>query len=308
MPQAVLDQVLSTFVAGYAGGGFIADIVCPPVKVEFPSATYEKYLRKDLETPYDSHIGPRSTANELDYEKTTGAYLVKDYALKHPVTWTEMRLHGEARSREKAAMLLIQNLLLQREIRVATLMQTAGNYAAGNTAAATGVWSDATKDPLTDLQTAIAAIPAGMEQGTKLVGVFPGTAWTELTRHTSMLGAGSPTPVVDEAQVKRLLGLDEILIPKTVKNTANRGAAVSRTPIWDPTKPFVVRVPTGEPRDEVGLFAATFRMKGESEEGLDVRRWDGPEIGIGGAEWVQVECAEDNAIVMNDMGYLITGA
>jgi hypothetical protein len=308
MAQAVLDQVLSTFVAGYSGGGFIADIVCPPVKVDFRSATYEKYLRKDLETPLDSHIGPRSTANELDYEMATGTYLVKDYALKHPVTWSEMRALGDSRARERVLMLLMQNLLLQREIRVATLLQTEGNYASGNTAAATGVWSDSTKDPLTDLQTAIDAIPSGMEQGTKLVGVFPGTAWTELTRHTTMLGAGAATPLVSEQQVKDMLGLDEILVPKTTKNTANRGQAVTRVPIWDATKPFVIRVPTGEPRDEVGLFAATFRMKGESEEGLDVRRWDGPEIGIGGSEWIQVECAEDNAIVMNDHSFLITGA
>lgn len=313
MPSATnvhTDSALSTFIAGYSNGDYIADVVCPVIKSDKLSDKFQTFSRVDASTPIDSQMGPtRATANEDDYTVSTTAFQCETYALKGYVSNDEIQNADDPhRPREKRARHLMNRILLGREIRAATLLQTTGNYASANTSAAGNVWSDATNGtPLADLHLMRAALAPGMYEETKVVLAIALEVWQALIRHPDMNGGGNAAPVATMDMVKAAINVDEILISDAMKNSANRGAAATYVRVWDKTKAVMVRVPVGEPEGETGLFAGTFRFNGASGEGVTVRRWDAPEYGANGGEAIQVVLEDDEVVVQNDMGYCLTG-
>jgi hypothetical protein len=303
------DSALSKFISGYTNGEFFADVVSPIIETEKRSDVYQKFSRKDVASYGDDLIGPTAEANRLDYSISTGSYTVKDRGRKAIISMSEIANADEPhKPREKHAMHCMNWLLLGREVRVATALNLNSNFASGNYSTVSNYWTDEVNGtPLTDLQTARAAIAPGMYGNSRIVAVMALEVWHSLRKHPQMLGGGSTSAVLTREACADLIGVDEIFISDAQKNTANQGQTASFSRVWSSTKALLIRVPNGEPSGEAGLFAATFRFAGDGGDPVRVRRWDEPRLGTGGSEAVQVEFSDDEVVVQNDQAYLLEG-
>tara|TARA_R100000808_G_scaffold24001_2_gene54217 strand:- start:450 stop:1385 length:936 start_codon:yes stop_codon:yes gene_type:complete len=300
-----LDGPLSTFISGYTNGDYIADTVAPIIEVDHRSDSYRKYKLSDWTTEQSDRIATDGEANDVPYAIEVDNYSVTDRALRRLVTVDEVaNADDPQKPREYAAKLVMNKLLLSREIRVANLLLTAGNYAAANTTNGSNWFSDA-GTPLEDVAAAIEAIPPSMIGDSKLVGVGGLEIGNALRRHADLRGPGSENRVETMSRIAEILGLDEIFIGTAIKNTANPGQAVSHERVWGDDSFAIVRVPTGEPVNEVGLFAATFRFTASMP--VQARVYDAPHKGPRGGEYVQVAFSDDEKTVQDDMGFLLTG-
>jgi hypothetical protein len=307
--EAHVDSALSTFISSYENGTYFADELIKVIEVDHVSDKVQQYSRKDVTTPTDDALGPNAEANEADYTISTTTYRCEDHGLVGYVSNSEIaNADDPQRPFEKRSKHLMNQILLNREIRAATLLQTTANYASANTSGASNVWTDTTNGtPLADCDLMVSAIAPGMEEDDELVMILALEGWQALRKHPDIKGGGHISPVATLAEAAERIGVDRILVSKAQKNTANYGQAATYARIWDATKAVIVRVPKGEPTDEAGLFAATFRWVDPALGApIAVRTWDAPKRGRGGSQAVQVELSDAEKVVQNDKGYCLT--
>lgn len=304
-----IDKALSTFASAYSNGALLADAASPIIPTAQSSGKYFSFSRKDASTIRSDLMAPDAEANRSSYDITNAAFTCLDYGLKDVIDNDTINQADPPLSvMTDSVDNLMLRLMLSREDRVATQLHTTGSYAAANTSAAANKWDDETNGtPLADLHAMIAALAPGAPGRTRLVLFLGLEAWQALARHPDMRGGGALRPVVTRQEAASLVGIDEILVSDAQKNTANEGQAASYTRIWDTTKAVLLRLPTGAPQRRQAMFCGTFRYNRlGSRRGVTVRRWEEPKFGVNGSQAVQVGFSDDEVVVQNDMGYLLT--
>ncbi|MCC7539234.1 MAG: hypothetical protein IT379_23630 [Deltaproteobacteria bacterium] len=310
--NTVYNATLSAIATAYAPGHFIADEVCKTIIVDSPAGRFQKLSRADTTTPYDAERAENGEARELDWSVAPDTYLTVDYANK--VVTSQKQVDAAAKSGsplrplEQAAERVKHNLWLLREIRVATMYQTAGNYAAGYSVNATAVWSNtSTGVPVSDIDSARALLPPTTGES-ELVLIVSLEAAQAMRKHPNFIGAGALRPVASMDEMASILGVDRVLVTDAQKNTANPGQAVSHSRIWDRTKAVLTRVPKSEfvQGDRVEGFCATFRfpIDGAGSE-IGVRQYDWQIRGQGGSVIVEAEHSDADKVLMSDQAVLI---
>lgn len=303
--QQHIDAALSDFATAYKNDGFIADALCPVVPVDKRSDKFFTRSRRDVSTLVNDLIGPKGRANEASYDVSSSNYSVDDRALMDYVT-SALQINADAPldPRQLATQNLMQKLMLMRERRVATLLTTSGNYASGNTSAAGTAWTNETSStPIADINTAIAAIPFSGEDA-QLKAFMARPVWNALRKHPDILALkGTDKGQVSRGEFAAFFELDEVLVSDVWYDTANPGQTASYGRAWLATVFGVARVPKQLSGADISALSVTFRVT----PGMQVRTWDAPEVGVGGSEAIQVEFSDDEKIVQNDMGYLLTG-
>lgn len=301
---AHVDRALSDFATAYSNSGFIADRLCPVVGVEKRSDKFFTRNRRDVSHRVNDIISPKGEAQMASYDVSTDNYSVQDRALKDVVTSSLIKnADAPLNPRQLATQNLMQKLMLAREGRVASLLCTSGNYASGNTSAAGAVWTnETTSTPIADINTAIAAIPFSGEDAS-LVGFCARPVWNALRKHPTLLAMkGTSAGMLSRQEFASYFELDDLLVSDVWDETANIGQTASYARLWTATVFGLVRVPRVLQGADISAFAVTFR----ADPGMQVRSWETPGTGIGGSETVQVEFSDDEKIVQNDMGYLLT--
>ena len=318
MPSSSAVQVsvpISAFASGYTNSAFIAEQLCPVIPVDFPKGTYFSKSKVDVATAYDDLGGQESEASTIDYATTQTNFVCLDRMLQAFIPWKVIRAAQDPlKPREAYAANVMQRLLLKQEIRVATLLQTTGNFASSNTSAAAAKWTDEVLGaPVKDIQTMIAAISPGDPGTTKLVMGLGLEAWQALARHPQVLGlrpgGGLSGGVASTKEVAGYLGLDDIVVSDVVKNTAARGATATYVRCWDTTKAVVVRVPTKVPdfNENLSLFSCMFRYRAPDQMPFVAIEWDEPKRGPGtGSIGVKITHSTIENVIQNDMGYCLT--
>lgn len=308
------DSALTDFASKYANSQFIADNVCPPLLVDKLSDVYYKRSRLNDATVIDDFVGPRSKIPEVSYAVTTGSYTCKGRGQDSPVP-KQIAANADPalNPRQLAVMRAMQGIMLGHEKRIADLVMTSGNWAAGNTGAATAVWTDEVSGvPVTDIHTALEAIPFNGDD-VSVVGVCSDLVYHALQRHPQIkdLRGGGDTKggLLPEAEVASALGLDAIYVSKIHRNTAGQGLTASYSRLWGTTTFALVVVPKVVVSTEQMCFGLTFRCATGIEgaiNGVGTREWHMANEGIGGTDHVAVELQDDEGVVQNDAGYLLT--
>lgn len=316
------NAALSTFATAYEPGEYIADFMCPPVPVEHFSDEFWKRSLYDVITPYDDLQGPSGRPNEINYSSTLDSYNVILRELMTWVPWFETQNADPALNPEEEGTDVVMNaIMLAAEIRVATAMQTASNYAAANQIAATADWADEVNGkPDVDLDRAIAALSVGANSLVRVAMSLE--LWQEFRRHPrikSLLGSDERGPSSMQAfeeiwstQRRRGGPKVELYVPDAQKNTATRDAAgtVTKARIWSTASCVVARVPVGKPTTKTMMFAARYRLlQGGGENDVAVYTWNQPDRGAGPGS-TGIKCSRfesDPKIVQSDSGSIITG-
>lgn len=304
--QVHVDSALSNVSVQYANEEYIGEELMPVVQVPRLSDVYFKYDKRNRLAYPDDYMGARSSANEINESRSTDSYSCRPYGFKSYVDALTLA-NQDAPLNEMIDLVasVAEGIAFRRELRIASVLTTSGNYATTNTTAigASSRWDTAGGgNPIKDIQNGIAAIWTGRGPSKK-VGFCDLDTWNVLSRHPAILDLfkynGSSPGLATPQMLASWFDLDELLIAKARKDTANEGQTASYSRIW-PNCFGIVRVATN-PGLRNASFGYTFRF-GQ----VSTTEWFDQSLGTDGGYYARVATKEDHKVVANDTGYLIT--
>jgi hypothetical protein len=295
---------LTSIAVSYRNRALIADDVLPRVPVGKQLFRYRKYDQRDAFTIPDTKVGRTSAPAQVEFGATAVDSSTKDYALDNPIPQVDIDnaagtgYDPEARGTEVTTNLI----LLDREVRAASLVFNANNYAAANKVTLTNPWSDKTLgDPIGDINIALNSMV--MRPNILVVGNAVATA---LQTHPEILKAFyknlGDAGIVPIDFVATLFGLEEIKVGQGFLNTARPGqpAAVSR--VWGKFAALIYRdnLQSADQGMSFG-FTAQFgtRIAGRIQD---------QDMGMRGGVRIRVGESLAEIITAPDLGYFFTNA
>lgn len=297
--------------------GMLADIVCPRIPVEAESFRYTIFAEDMFFNIPDTKIGRKSEANQVEFggsliDASTFDYGLDDFVPTKDIDNAQSQLSGIdplAMATEGTTILVD----LARERRVATLMQTAGNFAAGlkQTLSGTSQWSDTTNStPMKDIMDAMDLML--VRPNVLILGRAVATA---LSRHPQIVAAiygrtgvgavGSASGIVSMPALAELFGLKGVYVGETFFNAAKPGQAATMSRLWG-KHATLARIDTSV-RNLRSPAMPTFVGTAEWQ-GRRVRTWMEEKNGIDGGTMVRVAEQVNELLLWQNAGYLFTNA
>jgi hypothetical protein len=251
---------------------------------------------------------PNRAGASLD---TAGTYLCKDYGLMDFIsTDEEANADAPLEPRLISERVLMNYLMLAREIRVAAVVFGAANYGSNTGDLASGDKFDTTSDP--------AKVILGLIRKPLVrpnVMVIGAEAWDQLRTNAKLIAyvisrastSAGPTPLlVDPETVAKAFRLDKVIIGESRYNTAREGGTASYSFIWGKSMALIRVEPNPSPR-MTGTFGYTFRFTAGSVPPFGVQSIFAPIAGARGGNFIKVVHSDDDVVVGGaNAGYLAT--
>lgn len=238
----LISVALSGVVIRYAGinretRGYIADRVAPIKKTKSQLFRWYSSRIGEAFTVFDTQIDRLGQANEMLHNWDLVEASTKDYAIREPVSYQD-EAEAAAQSipfslKSEAAQNVVDQIQLNRELRVATLTNSAASYLPAYVVDKTAArWSDFNNsDPVADVRDAQSKMLVRPN-----VGVCSRRVADILERHPKIAAAlgGSlqSGQYNDMARVARLFNLREIIVGDTIYQTSKPGQALTTGNIW----------------------------------------------------------------------------
>jgi len=310
------------YLAGYNPPGYRADEVSPVVLVDNEE---DKFRTFDSDDAYRRVYVKGSTQGpvpEVDPKSSLQSYKVIERYLGSFVP-RQTQLAGRASNAAfdpvaAASRRCKRAIMLDREIDAFTLLGSSGNWASGQVTAASGSgWSDlSTGNPIIDIQTMaekssqpVSAIWMNQKVAYRFLRHPQVQAYIKSTMGDS--GAGAANVAVANAGRAgqnadfNILGLPTIRVVASKVKNESTGALqyVLGDVVLGVTVP-----PGGIPNDGQEIATTyTFRRRGISGTGLDVREFEVENRGPLGGTMIVVVAADVPVITANNAGGIITG-
>jgi hypothetical protein len=303
--QVHKNTFMSNLSVQYKNDDYIGEELMPVLPVDKKSNAFPTYPKRERLGGIDDSLKNHSNANELSQSRGEDSYQLADYGLQDFVPGDT--LENEDPAFDEMVDLqegLLEQLALNREIRIATILNTAGNFGSSVTLSGSDQWDASTGGaPIKDLQTAISTVWTGRGPG-DLVGFCSIDVWNVLSRHAQTLDLykGTLPGLTKMDRLAQELGLSKILVGAARKDTANSGQTASYSRIWG--KHFgVVRVARRASLRNAS-FGYTLRMRNHPTS----YQWFDPKKGVAGTYNAKVAFSEQHKVVASDTGYLIVNA
>lgn len=307
-----VDTPLSnTLVTGFdTAGGFVANQLFPVVNVGNQSDKYYILRKEAWLALQDTYRAPKTKARRIEFDVSSESYYAKNHALGADIPLEDLvNADAAIRLRESNTMMIATGLLRGLENRVAATATTSGNHVAApvrNTNA--NAWDAVNSaDLVSQIFAGHTAIfqATGLNANTLMLDYQSYMYAKQNTRLFEQLKYRATGPLlVEDAQLKELFQVDNILVARSQKNNANPAQTASITSIWGPTA-LLCRV-----EGALSMQTATFGMS---------FRWNSPTLGVpmavtravdDGAGSAKIEILEgsyyqDEKIIAKDLGYYI---
>lgn len=311
----VVDPVLTAVAVGYRNEAqtLIADEVLPRVPVGAEKYKWTEYPLEEAFNLPDTRVGRRGRVQELEFSGTEKTDEVEDHGLETSIPNSDIDAARTAREQKRSTydpeghstMMLMDTILNVRESRVASIVQTLGNYAANRriTLAGNSQFSDyANSDPIgvikTGLESTLVYRPNIMAMGQ--------AAWSKLSSHPHIVNAvkGNLTNkgVVSKEAVADLFEVKKVLVGEGWVNTAKPGQAPNLARAWGKHISLLFVNPVARP--EQGI---TWGMTAQYGTRISGRIID-PDIGLQGGVRIRTGERVKEHVVAKDVGYLIQNA
>jgi len=276
------DQFLGNLSQMYANDSYIGERLVTIVPVEKRTNRYAIYPQREMfEAPSDLLTSQKARANEISETRSYASYELKDYGLENFVS-NETLDNQDVPFNERADAVahLAEHMARKREVRIADLLTTAGNYGSGNSTTLSGSdqWNSAAGgNPIKVIQDAKAALFNG-PGATDIVAFSSLGVFNVLARHLQLLDLQKYTinGLLTPEAIARYFGFSAYLIGESRKQTANEGQTASYSRIWGDDF-GLVRVARG-PSLKTASFASLFRKNGDPV----VTEWFDPVAGKSG--------------------------
>ena len=300
----VTDPIRTAIALAYTNRAFIADQVLPRVPVGAAEFKYTIYNTEDRFTLQETMVGRKGRVSEVEFGGTEAAAMVADYGLEDPIPSSDL---DSAKTTGfdvmgNATEILTELILLDREKRVASVVQDPNNHANKTTLSGTSQWSDtANSDPITDISDAL-ELPMMRPN----VMIINGQVALALRRHPKLIKAYHGTlgdvGMVPLGFVQELFELDRIVVGRARYNAANRGQTLTLAELWGKHCTLIYQHPSATPQRGV-----TFGLTGEHGTRLSQRRPD-PDIGLRGGTRIRVGESVKELVVASDVSYQFINA
>ena len=301
-----VDKVLSNMVIGYKPEGHIADMIFPILPVDKQSDIYQITDRARKLRRQDTQRSPGTEARLVDNEIGSATYYCRNYALKTSVTIEDKANADPAFVQNLLnadAELLVDDLSLDKEMRVAALVTNTANV--GSSAAVSSGWTGSGATPLADINAAIDNVryANGIEPNRLTFGP---QAWDSFRRHSTVrdliLGQNNGGGYVSRAQVAALLEVEEVLVAGSFKNTGAEGQAESVEAVWNDH--VLVSYTVKSPSKKKPSFGYAFRWAAPGLPNMQVERHAYNTRTK--SEEVEVGYHQDEKITAASYGFLMT--
>lgn len=284
----------------------IADILLPRVPVMKEEFGYNTFPTEDAFTIPDTRVGRTSKVNQVEFSASRVTSQTEDYGLEDPIPYKDIE---NARNsgydpEGRAAEVLTDLILLDREVRTANLLFALSTYASTNrtTLSGTSQWSDMTNsDPITVLENAIDGLllkPNKLAMGRAV--------WTQFKRHpkvvAAVLGSANATGRVTKQGVADILEIQEVVVGEGWVNTARKGQTATMARAWGKHAALLYVNPTADTDRGV-----TFGITAQFGTRIGARLEDN-NIGLDGGVAIRVGERLKELVVANTAGYFFQNA
>ena len=264
-----IDAALSNLSIKYSNDELVGERLFSVLPVDKDSNKYFIYGKENLRT-YRTKRAPGTRAASMDWSVSSDSYKCEEYALEHPIT-DEEREDADApiNPEADATEMLTDTIMLDHEVRMATLATTAGSFAVGHANAAPKKWDDYTaSDPVEDVRAMGSLIHSKImrKPNTLLLGK---QVFDVLCNQPDILArlSGNATKVVTEEMLAFIFKVKEVIVGSGVQITSREGAATEVSSyIWGKN---VVLAYKGAPGLKSLTFGQVFRKKGYRQ----VEKW-----------------------------------
>lgn len=320
MAQApfVIQPRLTAISLAYRNERFVADDVLPRVPVESSVFKYSQYTKGDAFTVPDTRVSRKGDVNEIDWTATETTTNTKDYGLEDAIPYEDV-LNAQAAQKAQGVMpidpqarsteLLTDLVALDREVRVANLVNNPNNYPTANktTLSGTSQWSDYTNsDPVTAILTTMDGM---LIRPNKMV--IGRAVYTKLRMHPKVvsavfkLGGNAETGgIVSLQAIADTLELDEIIVGEGWVNTAKKGQPVSVQRVWGKNALLFYQNPVLASPQGVMTFGFTAQWGARIAGVIE----NDPDIGLRGGTRVRVGESVGEVLAAPDVAYLFQSA
>lgn len=298
-----IEPALTAIALAYTNERFIADLVLPRTPVAKQEFKYNKYALADAFTIPNTLVGRKGRPTEIEFGATEATDSTRNYGLEDAIPVDDIiNAVGRFDPRGRAAALLAELVMLDREKRAADLVFGSANYATANKTTLVGAaqWSDTTSDPIKAIQDAL----DGMVMRPN-VGVFGRKTFSVLSRHPKIVAAAYPLGgnatsggIVARAAIADLLELEELLVGEGWFNSAKPNQPATMVRLWSDFASFIVRN-----KEVTTVGGVSFGYTAEWGTRVGGSRED-PDIGLRGGVRVRVGESVKELLVANDLGYL----
>ena len=307
------DETLQTYLGGYANRQYVADLISPPVLVDREAGKRRDHSATNAFAHIDTRAGRQGGVKEIQHASELVPYQTQEYALAAFIPWaSENDADANYRLRQSTSTMLMNKLMLDREIRVKDHIFNPANYASAvKTALTTNFrWeAGSTKDIPGDIQRRIeaSAMPVSfivVSPRTARV-MFADSKVRDLMRSLHGDDRQTPDTIIAASASQQsvqftLVGFPPFLIaPAKVMDNAT--GALSN--IWDGD---VALVSTASGYDENEIASVmTFRHRGRSGSGIITNEYMPYGRGINGGTMLEVGFGETIFSPSNITGGLI---
>jgi hypothetical protein len=211
-----IPSAMPNFISGYKNEGPVADIFSPPLIVTKSSDKYYQYDKADAYQRAIPMLGAGGTQTmEVIPRFASTQYNTVSRAIGGFVT-TEVEANQDAPLRIKQGTLrrMVNAALMEREIRVASMARTSGNWNSATTLNANYQWnSGSLSDPVKDINT-VQESSYGKVSG----AIIPEHIWNAMRRNPAVRSyytySGSAPGMVSEEQLMSLLQLPTVYVAR----------------------------------------------------------------------------------------------
>jgi hypothetical protein len=274
--QVHIDAALTNVSVAYRNTAYIADIMAPPVPVRKQS---DKYYIFDPERERfrstDDKRAPGARTNEVDFTLSTDNYFCDDHALSSVIP-DEERENADPILQPSIdrTEFLTDKIDLNKELSLASRIITASDIP-GETLSGTDQWSDYDdSDPVIAVEAKKAAIQESVQEIPNTL-VLPYEVFQKVRLHPAIIERVkySSLGVAGPDVLAQLFDVDQILVPRCLKNVANRGQDADLQYIWGKNA-FLCYIPKRAALMRVALsYTFTWTMAPGSVEGRIVEMW-----------------------------------
>ncbi len=300
------DAVLQNMSVQFKNDDYIVDQLLPRIFTNGQlGGQFFVYDKRDSTAYPDDAVAPDGTVNEIGRNRTRDAYALQPRSMREKLdSFTIQNQTKPLNELMDAQANALEGMAFNHEVRGATIIGTAGNYA-GNTVAiaAADRWDTSTGgDPGAVMDTARAATWSGRGPGRWVLATSL-NVYNVLKRHPKILdtfkyGGGAP-PFATRQMLAEYFEVDEVLVGKARKDTGNILQSASYSRIW-PDVVALLRV-AASPSLQNAAFGYTFQDNPTRQT-----MWFDGSQGGDGCYITRATHADQEKVVAASCGYLVT--
>lgn len=232
--QVHVDVALTNLSVAYANTAFIAEKIAPPVPVRKQTGKYYVYdAEREAFRATDDRRAPGAEANEVGFTLSTDSYYCNDHALEAVIPDEERENADPAIQPDiDHTEFLSEKIALNQEIELSSLILE-NDELESTTLSGDTQWSDPDSDPIAAVEAQKAAIVEAVQVMPNTL-VLPYEVFARLRQHPDIVDRMKYVQVASgtAAQLAELFDVEQVLVPRSIRNTAAAGQTPSISYIW----------------------------------------------------------------------------